>query len=115
MTVYDTLNTTLTNLGYKVFPIKKLDSVKTAITYNVISSRIIGSMSGSSTLCIERIQINCYAIAENTLKNMVTAVEHALAYHDEASFTSIPTETKIEGFDKDTSTFYSFRDYMFTF
>lgn len=115
MTIYNTLETTLSNLGYKVFAIKKLDSVKTAIVYNVISSRIIGSMSGSSTLCIERIQINHYAINENTLKTMVSAVEHALAYHDEASFTSIPTETKIEGFDTQTSTFYSFRDYMFTY
>jgi hypothetical protein len=112
MTVFSDLDTVLKATGYKVFANKKLDSVKTAIVYKSISQKIVGSMSGYAGIKIERVQISCFAIAQATLVTMEKAVEDALAYYNASAFTSIPTESKIEGFETGTSTFYCFRDYM---
>jgi len=111
MTVFSDLQTLLETTGSKVFANKKLDSVKTALVYQSIGQRIIGSMSGSSGLTIERVQVSSYAINATTLHTMAIAVEKALAYYTSASLTIIPTEQKQEGFNKDTSTFFSHRDF----
>jgi len=110
MTVFSDLQTVLEGTGYKVFANKKLDSVKTALVYQSIGQRIIGSMSGNSGMKIERVQISSFAINENTLQTMAKAVEQTLAYYN-TLFTSIPTESKVEGFDENTSTFFSHRDF----
>jgi hypothetical protein len=112
MTVFADLQTLLEGLGFKVFSVKKLDSVNQAIVYRSISQKMIGSMSGQVGLKVERIQLSHYSIKESTLKTMVLATERALGYYDSSSFTAIPLDSKIEGFDTSTSTFYSFRDYF---
>lgn len=110
MTVFSDLQTVLETTGSKVFANKKLDSVKQAVVYKSIGQRIVGSMSGDSGLRIERVQVSCYAIKEDTLQTMTRAVELLLAYYN-TLFTSIPIETKVEGFDDTTSTFFSHRDF----
>jgi hypothetical protein len=111
MTVFSDLQTVLETTGSKVFANKKLDSVKTALVYKSIGQRIIGSMSGNAGLNIERLQVSCFATNETTLQNMASTVEQLLAFYNSSSFTSIPTESKIEGFDTNTSTFFSYRDF----
>jgi len=110
MIVFSDLQTVLETTGSKVFANKKLDSVKTAIVYQSIGQRIVGSMSGDSGLRIERVQVTCCAINETTLQNMAKTVENTLAFYN-TLFTSIPTESKVEGFDENTSTFFSHRDF----
>jgi hypothetical protein len=115
MTIYTDLQSALEATGHKVFSIKKLDTVKTAIVFKSISQRAYGSHSGSAGLRTERIQVSCFATTDAALKEMVEDVETALAWRNITAFTSIPTESKIEGFDEKTSTFYSFRDYLITY
>lgn len=115
MTMFNDLETLLTGLGYKVFPVKKVDSVNQAIVYKSISQRMIGSHNGQSDVKIERVQISHFALRADTLQAMVKATEDALGYHNGTDFTSIPLESKIESFDEKTSTFFSFRDYMIVY
>lgn len=111
MTVFSDLQTLLETLGYKVFSVKKVDTVKQAIVYKSISQRVFGSMSGNAGLKTERIQVSCFAANERALKTMTSAVEDLLSFYSVSSLTILPIESKIEGFDPNTSTFYCFRDF----
>jgi hypothetical protein len=106
-----TLTTDLEALGYKVFQYNKLDTVKQAIVLTSVSRRIVGSMSGSSGMTIERVQVSCYAATDARLKTMVADVENALGFKAKTDYVSIPTEFKMSGFEVATSTFYCRMDF----
>lgn len=111
MTVFDDFKTLLETTGSKVFATKKVDSVKQAIVYRPISQKIYGSMSGRADLKSDRVQVSCFAVTEPSIKKMERTVENLLSFYS-GSFVCTPTESKVEGFDDTTSTFYSHRDYF---
>ncbi len=112
MTVFNDFKALLETTGSKVFANKKLDTVKQAVVYKSIGEQIVGSQSGNSGLSIERVQVSCYAINIDSLHSMSKAVKTLLSFYDSGSLTSIPAQTKVEGYDEATSTYFVHEDFF---